>query len=269
MTRKITTAIRRAGIPVVITILLVSCGATSGRPITSPASPTVQNTPISPATPSPGRTSTPAADVLTEFVFPATSDPAGRYLFYLHGKIIEDQGIQAVSPEHGPYEYLKILETLAENDLTVISEHRPRDASVQDYAARVAEQVTTLLKAGIPASNITVVGASKGAWITILVSNQLENRNLNYVLLAICSHEVRQIFMDDDIVLSGRVLSIYDSVDPYAGSCQELFAFSEGRGLASHAEIVLEIGDGHGILYRPLDAWIKPVVQWATTHSEQ
>jgi hypothetical protein len=59
------------------------------------------------------------------------------------------------------------------------------------------------------------------------------------------------------------VLSIYDSVDDLAGSCQELFAFSEGRGLARREEIVLNIGAGHGILYQPLDEWLLPTAQWA------
>ena len=29
----------------------------------------------------------------TQYAFPSSIDPAGKYLFYLHGKIIEDQGI--------------------------------------------------------------------------------------------------------------------------------------------------------------------------------
>jgi len=32
-----------------------------------------------------------------------------------------------------------------------------------DYAGKVTEQITALLNAGVPAKNITVVGASKGA----------------------------------------------------------------------------------------------------------
>jgi hypothetical protein len=58
-------------------------------------------------------------------------------------------------------------------------------------------------------------------------------------------------------------LSIYDSVDELAGSCQEILALSEGKGLARHNEIVLHVGTGHGILYKPLDEWIVPAVEWA------
>ena len=38
---------------------------------------------------------------LSQYFFPTSIDPAKRYLFYLHGKIIEDQGIPAVSPDYG------------------------------------------------------------------------------------------------------------------------------------------------------------------------
>ena len=43
--------------------------------------------------------------------FPDVIDPAKRYMFYLHGKILEDQGIPAVSPEFGEYQYKEILWT--------------------------------------------------------------------------------------------------------------------------------------------------------------
>ena len=36
---------------------------------------------------------------LSAYAFPDAIDPAKEYLFYLHGKIIEDQGIPAISPE--------------------------------------------------------------------------------------------------------------------------------------------------------------------------
>ena len=45
-------------------------------------------------------------------LFPDTIDPQNQYMFYLHGKIIEDQGIPAISPDFGEYEYAAILEKL-------------------------------------------------------------------------------------------------------------------------------------------------------------
>jgi hypothetical protein len=58
------------------------------------------------------------------------------------------------------------------------------------------------------------------------------------------------------------VLTIRDSEDELSGSCQELFASSAGK-IARHEELVLRVGTGHGILYKPLDEWILPAVLWA------
>ncbi len=40
-------------------------------------------------------------DLSAGYSFPAKIDPTNHYLFYLHGKIIEDQGLPAISPEFG------------------------------------------------------------------------------------------------------------------------------------------------------------------------
>ena len=200
---------------------------------------------------------------LSDYAFPVSIDPAKQYMFYLHGKIIEDQGIPAISPEYGEYEYEAILEKLGGYGFAVISEQRPTNTDGIEYARKIAKQVTALLNAGVPAKNITVVGASQGAGIAIYVSHFLGNRDVNFVIMAICNPEAVESYKQDQISLSGNILSIYDSVDELAGSCQELFTFSEGKGISRHDEIVLHIGTGHGILYEPLDEWIIPTIQWA------
>jgi hypothetical protein len=81
--------------------------------------------------------------------------------------------------------------------------------------------------------------------------------------MAICHPDEVKALKHGQIYLYGNILSIYDSADEFAGSCQDLFSFSEGKGISRHAEIVLSIGTGHGILYQPLDEWIIPTVQWA------
>jgi hypothetical protein len=207
-------------------------------------------------------TSTPTVEPLT-YGFPTSIDPAQRYLFYLHGKIIEDLGLPAISPDYGEYEYAAILEKLASYGFTVISEQRPKNADGIKYAERFAGQVTDLLKAGVPAGNITIVGASKGAAIAIYVSHILENEAVNFVLLGACPPDEVALFVQNNIFLAGNILAIYDFADKYAGSCEELFGFSADKGLARHHEIVLQIGTGHGILYKPLDEWLIPVVEWA------
>jgi len=81
--------------------------------------------------------------------------------------------------------------------------------------------------------------------------------------MAICNPEEVEALKQNQTILYGNVLSIYDSVDEYAGSCQELFEMSEGKGIGRYDEIVLNIGTGHGILYKPLDEWLIPAVEWA------
>lgn len=210
-------------------------------------------------------TASPTSDsslFLTQYVFPTSIDPSNRYLFYLHGRIIEDQGIPAVSAEYGTYEYEAILAKLASYGFAIISEQRMKDTDGMKYAERVAGQVTKLLEAGVPTKSITIIGASKGAAITIAISNFLVNKEVNFVLMGTCDPETIQLYKQQNIFLYGNVLTIRDSVDEISGSCQELFNVSEGK-IARHEEIVIHIGTGHGILYKPLDEWILPAVQWA------
>jgi hypothetical protein len=200
---------------------------------------------------------------LAGYDFPSSIDPAKNYLFYLHGKIIEDQGLHAVSPDFGEYEYQAILEKLESRGFEVISEQRSQVTVAEEYASRVAEQIKILKDAGIPAENITIVGASKGAGIAVTVSSLVKDPKINFVLLGFCAPDTVRELVRRRMSLYGNVLAIRDSVDNLSGSCQELFDFSEGKGLGRHNEIVLNIGTGHGILYKPLDEWIQPAVDWA------
>jgi hypothetical protein len=215
-------------------------------------------------TPSPTASPSPIAFKSVDYQFPGSIDPAKRYLFYLHGRIIEEQGIPASSPDYGEYEYAAILEKLAGYGFVVMSEARPKNTDNAEYARKIKEQVTTLLGAGVPAKNITVVGASKGAAIAIYVSHLVGNDQVNYVIMAICHPDVVEGLKQDRVFLTGNVLSIYDSADDeFAGSCRELFSLSEGKGISRYDQVVLNVGTGHGILYKPLDEWILPTVQWA------
>ena len=189
---------------------------------------------------------------------PADIQPAARYLFYLHGQIIEIQGNPAKHAQFGVYEYDAILNAFADKGFTVISEVRPRQTDEREYAGRVAAQIKRLLEAKVPADHITVVGASKGAVIAMIASSALRNRDLNFVLLANCNDYVATHF---EIDLHGNVLSIYDVNDPVAQSCQPFFA--RATGLNRQKEIELKLATGHGILYRPLPQWVDPIVEWA------
>lgn len=189
---------------------------------------------------------------------PATPEPAATHLFYLHGRIVQEHGRKAISAEYGPYLYDEIVARLAATGVTVISEARPGGTEPGAYAALVASQIRALVDAGVPATRITVVGASMGAWIALLVSHRLDLSGIGYVVMATCGEDSDRGFEGG---LHGDVLSIYEASDPLGRSCASLFDRSAGIG--RHAEIRLDTGLRHGFLYRPLAEWVEPAIAWA------
>ena len=97
--------------------------------------------------------------------FPATIDANQRYVFYLHGRIIEEHGLRPRDPRYGIYDYEEILRALEAHGLRVISEGRPQGTDPEQYAKRVRDQIAALLEKKVPADHITVIGASKGSVI--------------------------------------------------------------------------------------------------------
>jgi hypothetical protein len=185
-----------------------------------------------------------------------------RYLFYLHGRIIEDQGPNAVDTIRGfgAYEYKNILNTLRSEKFIVISEVRKKNTDVPEYANRVVRQVDSLIQRGITAKSITVVGASKGAAIAMLVSSLLKNQNVNFVFMAGCNDDNFKRL--PPIEFCGNILSVYEKTDDLAGSCTPVKNLSS-QLIPHYKEIELNTGLKHGFLYKPLAEWMEPVIQWA------
>ncbi len=194
---------------------------------------------------------------------PAEIDSSKKYLFYLHGGIIQSRGIDAVSPHWGRYEYTSILDTLKSYGFNVISEARPGDTDLLEYAGQVAQQINTLLKSGVAPEHITVVGASMGAGMTLDIAIRVKNRQINYAVLGICREAswdaYLQHYTEDEIQLCGNFLSIYEQSDSY-GSCDSYF--EKQPCLSGYKEIKLNMGNGHGFLYKPYKEWLHPLVQW-------
>jgi len=188
-------------------------------------------------------------------------DAGAKYLFYLHGRIIEEQGIRPTDPRYGVYEYEQILDTFKRLGFTVISEARPKGTDPKQYASHTADQIQGLLRTGVPPRRITVVGASKGAVIAMLTSTALRNRDVNFVIMSNCNDWVAENFQID---LHGNVLSIYDVNDEFGATCQRFF--DSATGLNRHREVELKIGIGHAILYKPMKEWVDLVVEWAAAN---
>lgn len=181
------------------------------------------------------------------------------HLFYLHGKIVEDQGVDASSEKFGKYEYEKILNRLEENGIKVISEPRPKDTDVESYSTKLANQINDLISSGVNPENITVVGVSKGSVIAMLISTKLANTKLNFVLLANCNDWVEDNFTID---LHGDILSIYEKSDNVGSSCLSIKTSSSG--VMKYSEVELNTGLGHGFIYQPIDEWVLPTIEWTT-----
>jgi predicted esterase len=189
---------------------------------------------------------------------PDNINKKSHYLFFMHGKIVEKKGLPASSRRYGDYEYQNILDTFASNGFNVISEARSHRTDIYDYATDVAEKVEQLLNSGVPASHITVSGFSKGGRMTLVVSSLLNNKDLNYVVLAGCrTSDIEKFILNP----SGRVLSIFDSNDDSFESCSEIF--SEGKDNLYSREIILNTGDGHGAFYSAMPEWVTPMIEWA------
>ena len=180
------------------------------------------------------------------------------YVFYLHGRIIEEQGRRPTHPEFGTYEYDEILRQLGGEGRVVVSEARPRNTDPDAYADKVAKQIEELLAKGVPGRRITVIGASKGALITMLVSTKVRAPEVGYVILANCNDWVRE---NHRIDLHGEVLSIYEASDSVGGTCEPIFR--QSKELGKHREIRLETGLRHGFLYRPIPEWVEPALAWS------
>ena len=201
--------------------------------------------------------STPAADLSVKYSFPDKIEPEGRYLLYLHGKIIENEGVYAVSPEYGPYEYEETLGYFADAGFNVISEVRSANTDAYVYSDRVVSQINSLIEQGVPGENITVVGFSKGGWIAISTSSKLRNPRVNFVLIAICGDEINKT---PRFSLAGRILSLYEKSDEYGSTCKPLVERS--RNVTGFEEIEFTTGLRHGAFYAADPTWLEPLISW-------
>lgn len=189
---------------------------------------------------------------------------SGLYLLFLHGKIVEDQGPLGVHPTFGAVAYQATVDTFYKAGFHVISEARPKDTDYEAYAKKVHAQIDSLLTRGVAPERITVLGASKGAAITILASSLQKHPRVNYVVMGICNTEWD--YAQKQYQMCGRVLSIYEQSDPLGSSCQGINVASR-TCLTEFKEIVLTLGNGHGFLYRPYVEWTRPAIEWARNAS--
>jgi predicted esterase len=185
---------------------------------------------------------------------PSAIKPTANYLLFLHNYYVETKG-----PD-GDCKYFDILKAFADKGFIVISEIRPKDASVSEWAKKTVANIQAILDAGVPQENITVAGHSKGGVIAIQIASLLGKPKVNYVILAGCGIEGLASAYPDFSQLKGNFLSVYATSDKVAGSCST--AFSQAKQDVSIKEIALENAAGHQLFFKPTDVWFEPVVSW-------
>jgi D-alanyl-D-alanine carboxypeptidase len=183
---------------------------------------------------------------------------AQHYVFFLHNKFIEENELNDAHPEYGKAEYDQILDFYTKENFIVISEKRARNTDGHLYAQKVAGQVDSLMAKGVRASEITVIGTSKGGYIAQFVSSILKDKDLNYVFIGSCGEE--DITTHPEISYSGNILSIYEKSDVML-SCQNMKLKSVNI-VGRFKEIELNTGLKHGFLFRALPQWLEPSAKW-------
>ena len=196
--------------------------------------------------------------------FPSDIDANGKYVFYSHGFIVEGTNPKPVDKRHGwgLYDFPAVKQALSDSSHELIAYHRPKGTDPYEFSYKLASDVRRLVRAGVAPENITLIGFSRGAFITALTSHNLANVEVNTVLLAGCGRFASDRYKN--MSLYGRALSIYETTDA-SSTCKKLETRSPE--LQSFDEIAITTGLSHGAFYRPLDEWVKPIKTWIKRHS--
>ncbi len=195
--------------------------------------------------------------------FPNKVSSSERYLFYVHGKLVETDGVSPISPRFGHYQFHRIVTRLAKGRANVIARVRRSGTDPNAEAFRLTNEIRYLLKKGVPATHISVAGFSKGGYITLLTANRLQNADIRFVVMAGCTEAI--VAGTDNIAdgLQGTMMSMIDVEDDLGFSCRELF--ERNPQLTASLDVKFDTGKGHGLFYRADPTWIDPLLHWAET----
>ncbi len=193
---------------------------------------------------------------------PPDIDAAEHYIFYSHGYIVEGDDSRPEHPRWGVYDFPAVVSAIAElgapkSNVTIIAEHRAKNTDPFAHAKKLESQVRQLISRGVLAKNITLIGFSRGGYITAITSSYLANKDIKVVILAACTSGLAK---QPHIQLYGHVLSIYETSDS-VGSCDEVVARNPDN-IASYQEVAITTGKEHGAFYQPSEQWLMPLKIW-------
>lgn len=209
-----------------------------------------------------GCSSEDSAKIYTEL--PQHINPADKFVFYSHGLIVEGDNPRPEHPRWGVYDFPAVVKALSDPRYNLIAFHRPKHTDPVAYAKKLSAQVRHLMDQGVPASNISLVGFSRGGFITVLASNELKNTELNFVIIAACT---TNLTLRNDISVYGHFYSIYETSDT-VGSCSQLTTKNYNT-LASVQELIISTGKEHGAFYQPRIEWVGSLKWWLSTDADK
>ena len=187
----------------------------------------------------------------------AQKTKAVKHVFYLHGMIIEVQGVNAVSDVFGPYKYEDIIDSLKSTGYQVHSEVRTTKTDFNVFCQKISQQINQLINDGVAPNDISVIGASKGAMMAMQISSSTTHP-VNYILLGANSDRTEKNF---NWKLHGRILGIYEQSDTVAGKDYSYW-IDRSSEAKEFQQLKINTGLGHGFLYRPISAWLGPAKDW-------
>ncbi len=183
-----------------------------------------------------------------------------NHIFYLHGRIVELQGAEAESPIYGKYKYQEIIDSLSTTG-TVHHEVRSAGVDFNTFCTKISNQIDSLIFIGVKPECISVIGASKGGIMSMNIST-INSNPINYILLGANNESIQNQYQ---FQLHGRVLGIYEKTDSIAGLHYDFYQKKSKKAIKINS---LEINTslGHGFLYKPMEAWLKPTREWINIH---
>lgn len=176
------------------------------------------------------------------------------HLFYLHGKIVQEQGIDAFSEKFGKYEYSEIIDSLSIIGDYVHAEIRKPSTQFDKFCIHISQQIDSLIAHKVEPKDIYLIGASMGGVMAMQIST-LNTNPVNYILLGANNESIENELNFD---LHGRVLGIYEKSDSicnrnyqyWIDHCEKVIEFNQ---------LQINSGLGHGFLYRPIQEWLIPI----------
>lgn len=183
-----------------------------------------------------------------------------QYIFFLHNKFLEGHSGDEVHPKYGIVEYEKMLHELKDSSNIVLFEKRKPNTDPAVYALKIKKQIDQLIKKGVKAENIAVVGTSQGGYIAQYISYYMKNPELKFVFIG-ASFKDDSLEKDENFRLYGKILSITEKSDDGHIPLSQEQRFIRSN-IKNFKEIELNTGLNHGFLFKALDAWIIPTKEW-------